>query len=346
MYLKYVSIGSAFLLALLILLVATSCRKNPQETDAYAIVDKISLSYGNDRLYNGFTISNSGQKPLSYQIDENIDWLEVSNPTGSIAGTQQIDITCKVSRIDLPQGNYFGELNIHTSTGDFAIDVYMMVDMYLLTFINPVFTTIRLDMDTVETLGNSILHTRLIGKNDSMQFGFFSPPNFAAYYAQTSGRYTDSTQLGLTMEWSNSASLIDIENPRIFLDVSKAYFHLSVINNFLVLNPLFVNPGSQFEFVENIFIYQSSDPLPIGYYHALPNTSIRAYMVGSSSTVTWQNGGQFTLTDTVNQGVIVDNLNGDTTTMKSARPFNLKHVSSNSISRDFGDVFESIAREK
>lgn len=346
MHLKHLSIGPGILFTVLFLVATIACRKISDETNAFAKIDKVSLSYGNDRLFNGFTIRNTGQKSLSWQIDEQIDWLEVSNAMGSVAARGQIDITCKVSRVGLPQGNYTGQLTILTSTGDFVIEVYMMVDMYLLTFINPVFTTIRLDMDTVETLGNSVLYTRLIGKNDSIQFGFFSPPDFAAYYAQTSGRYTDSTQLGLMMEWNNSAFLIDIENPRIFLDVSKAYFHLSIINNFLVLNPLFVNPGSQFEFVENIFVYQSSDPLPIGYYHALPNTSIRAYMVGSTSTVTWQNGGQFTLNDSVNQGVIVDNPDGDTTTMKSARPYKLNHLLSKFISRDFGDVFVSIAHEK
>jgi hypothetical protein len=52
---------------------------------------------------------------------------------------------------------------------------------------------------------------------------------------------------------------------------------------------LYVNAGSPVEMIENIFIYQSSDPLPIGYYHARNNTVIRAFITGTTSTVNLTN---------------------------------------------------------
>lgn len=332
-----------FLIAMaIVLLSVTSCRKNSFQADAFAVVDKVSLSFGNIRIYNGFEITNTGDKSLNYQIDEQIDWLEISNPTGQVAGNSSTEITCKVSRTGLPQQNYHAVIAVNTSTGSFTIDVFMMVDMYLLTFINPVFTTINLKIDTTLSTTDTSLFTRRIGKNDSIQFGFFTPPGLVVYYAQTFGQYTDSTQLGLKMEWKGNKFLENLENPRLFLDVSKAYFHLSIMNVFEVLNPLFVNAGSQYEFIENIFIYQSSNAFPIGYYHAFNNTTIRAYIVGSSSALTWSNGGQFTFPNTINQSVLLETYNGDTLKKKSF-PAEFIYPHRQDISRHYGDVIELLS---
>ncbi len=346
MYMKFPFVGILIILATTVIILLPSCKKNLEDTDAFAIVEKINLNYGNNRIYNGFTIKNTGQKALHFQVDEQTDWLEVYNPIGEVAGRDEIEITCKVTRAGFEQKNYFGKIFINTNGGDYTIDVYMMVDMYIVTFINPVFTNIIIDIDTLENLNTQTLYSRKIGKNDSVQYGFFTPPDFVSYYAQTSGRYTDSTQLGLMMEWNGSASLINQEIPRFFLDISKTYFHLSIINNFQVLNPLYINPGTQFEVLENIFIYQSSDPLPIGYYHALGNTSIRAHVAGSNSYVTWQNGSQFTFPDSINQFAIVDNYSSDTIGSKSTTPSNFYQTLSSQSCREFGDVFEIIAKEK
>jgi hypothetical protein len=300
------------------LIAAVACKRNFEEADAFALVDKISLSYGNERIFNTFTITNTGQQNLNYLIDEELEWLEVMTATtGNIEGNTALEVTCRVTRSGLARNNYHGVVNVKTGTGDFSIDVFMMVDMFPVTFINPVFSTIELFADTVEFSGtNAALH-RNIGAGDSVQFGFFSRPALMAYYGQTSGMYTDSTQLGLTMEWNGSRQIGNIEQPRFVMDISKAYFHLSIINTFQVLTPLFINPGTQFEIIENIFIPQNTLPQPIGYYQALGNTSIRALVAGSSSSVTWSNNNHFTLSDTVNQSVVVASYNSDTIPKKS-----------------------------
>jgi hypothetical protein len=308
----------AFVLLVSALIAVVACKRNFEQADAFAVVDKISLSYGNERIFNTFTITNTGQQNLNYLVEEEMEWLEVMTaPTGIIEGNTALEITCRVSRSGLARNNYQGVVNVKTGTGDFSIDVFMMVDMFPVTFINPVYSTIGLFADTVEFAGNNATWYRNIGAGDSVQFGFFSRPTLIAYYGQTSGMYTDSTQLGLTMEWNGSRQIGNIEQPRFVMDISKAYFHLSIINTFQVLTPLFINPGTQFETIENIFIPPSALPMPIGYYQALGNTSIRALVSGSSSSVTWSNNNHFTLSDSLNQSVVVASYNSDTIPKKS-----------------------------
>lgn len=316
-------ISSVFTIVVIaLLLFQSACRKTLADTEASAVVDRIALHYGNDRIYNGFTLRNTGQKNLTYQLDEQIDWLTVANPSGELPGRSQTEITCSVSRSQLPKGNYTGQIQLRTSAADFTLNVFMNVDMYLVTFINPAFSTIHLRIDTVLNSADTNLFSRSIGKNDSVQFGFSSPPEIVTYAAQTSGRYTDSTQLGLLMQWKGHRFLNGKEVPRLFLDVSKAYFHLSIINNNQVLNPLYVNAGNQFQTVENIFIYQSTEPLPIGYYHALNNTVIRAIIAGQTNSITWSNNNQFELPFTANQSVVIDTYSNDTTKSVSFSPRN------------------------
>lgn len=302
---------------LVMVMLHSGCKKSLDKSAASAVVDRISMHFGNGRIYNGFTLGNSGEDILSYQVTEEIPWLEVANPGGEVAGQSTLEITCIANRTGLTQGNYSGNLTLLTSSGEFTLDVYMNVDMFLVTFINPVYTTINLRLDTMLISPDTNRFSRNIGKNDSVQFGFFRPPGIITYYAQTYGRYTDSTQLGEHMEWKGQQFIDQNKMPRYSLDVSKAFFHLSIINTNEVLNPLFVNAGTQYEKLENIFLFQSSQALPIGYYHALENTVIRAFVAGESSTITWSNNGQFELPFTINQAVTIDTYSNDTTLKKS-----------------------------
>jgi len=186
------------------------------------------------------------------------------------------------------------------------------VDMFLVTVINPVFTTINIEVDSTLNKKTSGTYIRKIGINDSTQFSFFEKPDLFSFFAQTYGIYTDSTQLGVEMKWEEVVIVENDTIPRIFLNVSSTYFFLSIINNFETLSPLYVNAGNAFEIVENIFIFQSSDPLPVGYYHALENTAIRAMYYGGTESVTWTQGAQYTFPYTDNQSVTISNYQPDT----------------------------------
>jgi len=342
------SVISIFLVSAILgtIFLSASCKRSFSKKEAFALVDKISLSYGNNRIFNTFTITNAGDEALNYFVDEQIDWLEVaSNKVGKVPGNSSLEITCRVSRVGLPQNNYYGLINIQTPTGNFRIEVFMMVDMFPVTFINPVFSTIAILVDTVEFQGANADFKRMIGTGDSTQFGFFAKPALIAYYCQTSGRYSDSTQLGLLMEWKGSRLLNNIPNPRFSLDISKAYFHLSIINTFQVLTPLIVNPGTPFEVLENIYISQSAIPQPIGYYQALGNSSIRAFIPGSSSSITWSNNNHFVLPETINQSVVVASYNSDTITKKMS-PIPFKVISNLHMTIDSERIIRLFAEEK
>ncbi len=309
------------LLLLLLTVVACccfqACKKSVQKTRAQSHIDKTSLSFGNQTNSRTLIISNRGEQPLSYSLTENTDWLDISNPGGTIGGRQQQSVELTVDRTGLAQNEYSTLIEITTSDRDYQVPVYMAVDMFLVTVVNPSSTTIHIAVDTGYALrGNN--YTRQIGSSDSTQFAYFTAPDLFAFYACTFGIYTDSTQLGMKIEWDDVYVIKENVTPRVVLDVSPEYFFLNIINPFKTLNPLYVNTGTPYESIENIFIYQSTRPLPVGYYRALPNTVIRAIAYDGASSVTWTNGDQFSLPFTPNQSITIENYLSDTT--KSSRP--------------------------
>ena len=326
---------------LLLLFTWPSCKKAVQKTRAQSTIDKVSLSFGNIQDTRTLLLTNEGEQTLSFSLTENIGWLETGITSGEVAGKMSEPIPITVDRSGLSKNEYSGEIMLSTSDKDYVVPVFLSVDMFLVTVINPVFTTINIGVDTsfAKIPGNRF--TRRISAGDSTQFAYFDAPDLFAFYAHTSGLYTDSTQLGLEMVWDEVYVVKENEPPRIFLNVSEDFFFLRIINTFETLNPLYVNSGTQYEKVENIFIFQSVDPLPVGYYHALPNTIIRAFVFDGSNTTTWINGEQFDLPFTNNQRITIENYLSDT--LKSSR---LQNTHLPAISRDYGYVEDFFACPK
>jgi len=302
-----------FLLFILILLTNLSCKKSVNDLPARTKIDVISLSFGNAKTTGNFTIQNTGQQILSYAITEDIPWLELDKTNGKIAGKSFEPINATVNRDGLSQNRYEGTVRISTNDKTTILTAYLTVDMFLVTVVNPVFTTIKIDVDSSKFKTAENNYSRLIGAGDSTQFSYFEKPDLFIYYAQTSGIYTDSTLLGLKMEWDDILIVGQTAIPRIFLDVPKEYFFLSFINPLQNLYPLYVNAGSSFEKLENIVISQSSEPMPVGYYQALENTVVRAFVYGSSLSVTWSQGVQFNFPFTKNQDITLENYLNDST---------------------------------
>lgn len=323
---------------------AISCRKNVSETEANSFVDKVSISFGNTLTESRFTILNRGQKTLTWQLDENIDWLMAPVTSGQIGGGDSGIVVLVVDRSGLAQNQYSGIVTLNTNSKIHTVDVFLNVDMFQVTVINPVFTAISIEVDTSFGKTSGKLWTRQISAGDSTQFGYFQKPDLFVFYAHTQGIYGDTTRLGLKMEWDEVYVPENEETPRIFLNVPKEYFFLSVLNPFQTLNPLWVNAGTQYEKIENIVIYQSTFALPTGYYRALQNTLIRAMVLGGTSQVTWVNGDQFELPFTENQEITIQNYNNDS--IKRAT-FNSRHKllrSNPCINRDFGHVIDFFGR--
>ncbi|MFP4471915.1 MAG: BACON domain-containing protein [Bacteroidales bacterium] len=323
-----------------------SCKKAVEKTRAKSAIDKASLSFGNTQDSRTLLLTNEGEQALSFSLTENIGWLETGTTSGEVAGKMSEPISVSVDRSGLSQNEYTGEIVLSTSDKDYVIPVYLSVDMFLVTVINPVFTTINIEVDTGYGKMPDNRFSRRIAGGDSTQFAWFVAPDLFTFYAHTSGLYTDSTQLGLEMVWDEVYVVKETEPPRIFLNVADEYFFLQIINTFETLNPLYVNSGTQFEKVENIFIFQSIDPLPVGYYHALPNTIIRAFVFDGSNTTTWINGEQFDLPFTINQSITIENYLSDTLKSAQQKPSQLLNTPLPAISRDYGFVEDFSARPK
>ncbi len=331
---------------LVFLLIGFSCRKKVSDLPARTKIDIISLSFGNTKTESIITIQNTGQQTLNFSLSEDISWLALDTTNGQIPGNSYRQITATVNREGLPKNRYEGVIGVSTSDKTTSITAYLTVDMFLVTVLNPVFTPIEIEVDSsnFKTADNN--YKRVIGAADSTQFSYFDRPDLFIYYAQTSGIYSDSTQIGLKMEWNEIAVVGGTEVPRIFLDVPKEYFFLSIINTFQNLYPLYVNAGTSFEKVENIVIYQSSEPLPIGYYQAFENTVIRAFVYGSSRSATWSQGDQFSFPFTKNQAITLENYMSDTT--KNAIPKKHYQIQPSQVcfDRNYGDVFEIVGKSR
>ena len=338
----------ALVFSLLLILIAAvlSCRKKVNDLPANTNIDIISLSFGNTKTESSFAIQNTGQQSLNYNITEVIPWLGLDKTNGRVAGGSSEIITATIIRQELPKNRYEGEIQITTTDKTIVITAYMTVDMFLVTVLNPVFTKIEIEVDSSKNKTAENNYKRNIGAGDSTQFSYFIQPDLFIYYAQTSGFYTDSTQIGLKMEWDKVVVVGETAVPRIFLDVPKEYFFLSIVNTFQNLYPLYVNAGTSFEKVENIVIFQRSEPLPIGYFQAFENTVIRAFVYGSSSNLTWSQGDQFSFPFTKNQAITLESYLSDTT--KNLLPIGHYQLSPSLkfFDRNYGEVIEVFGKPK
>lgn len=211
-----------------------SCRKNVSETEANSFVDKVSISFGNDLNESRFTILNRGQKTLTWQLDENIDWLTPPVTSGQILGGDSSKVVLSVDRSGLAQNQYSGIVTLNTTNKTHTLEVFLNVDMFQIIVINPVFTPIFIEVDTAFNKSGSELWKRQISAGDSTQFGYFQKPDLFVFYAHTQGIYGDTTRIGLKMEWDEVFVPGNDETPRIFLNVPKEYFYLSVLNPFQI----------------------------------------------------------------------------------------------------------------
>jgi len=330
----------------LVVVATFSCRKRINELPAKTKIDIISLSFGNSRTTSFFTIQNTGEQTLEYDITEEIAWLGLDKTAGQVAGNSSETITVTVNRQGLSKNRYEDEISIKSTDKTTKIIVYLTVDMYLVTVLNPVYTNIEIEVDSAKSKTVENNYNRIIGPGDSTQFSFFDTPNRFIYFAHTSGLYTDSTVLGTAMEWTEILELGESDIPRIFLDVPNEYFFLGIVNPYQNLYPLYVNAGTSYEEVENIVIFQSSEPLPIGYYQAFEETVIRAYVYGSSLSVTWSQGDQFNLPFTKNQAIVVVNYLSDTVKSSSVTKHYHLLPPTNNFNREYGDVFEVLGKRK
>ena len=168
---------------------------------------------------------------------------------------------------------------------------------FTLTFNNPLYTDIEV---TVTGKGK-----KTVPVGGSANFQFDNNPGTISFYAQTSGKTTQGTQVGLLMSWTYSdLDVSGFESKSYDLVLTSAYFFLYMRNNGGAnLNPLYVNYGLSDQTMDNIVIPNDNVKYRIGYYKAYKNTEVRAYFENSSSGVQWIQGTHFSFPWTNNQSI-------------------------------------------
>ena len=148
------------------------------------------------------------------------------------------------------------------------------------TFTNPVYTDITVTMDG---------YSQVISPGASVTFPAVSGSS-ASYYASTSGRTNQGTQIGDLIEWSNTINLSG-GSVSYNLVVTSDHFFLYLRNNGTHnLTPIYVNYGLATQTVDNIILPADNVKYRTGYYKAWTNSIVRAYYYDNPSAYTyWQN---------------------------------------------------------
>ena len=90
-------------------------------------VNTTSLDFGNDLTNLNFTISNTGDDVLNWNISDNQEWIEVSQSTGSTNPNGSNNIIVTVDRSELDPNTYNGIISITSNGGNQNVNVTMIV---------------------------------------------------------------------------------------------------------------------------------------------------------------------------------------------------------------------------
>lgn len=129
-----------------------------------------------------------------------------------------------------------------------------------------------------------------------------TPGTLATGTAETSGKTSSGTILGIQLMWTLSYQFPISGNTTINLNVGSDKFFIKVRNNGTkTLENFYVNYGLQSQSLDNITIPNNNQIYSIGYYKAFSNSNVRVDLQGTSQYVTWNQGTNFTLPFTINQ---------------------------------------------
>jgi len=93
-------------------------------TPAVLVASPESLDFETSQSSMQFTISNSGDQTLDWNITDDQDWLSVT-PTSGSTTSEEDEISVSVDRSGLAAGNYNGNVTITSNGGDQVVSVAM-----------------------------------------------------------------------------------------------------------------------------------------------------------------------------------------------------------------------------
>jgi len=134
-------------------------------------------------------------------------------------------------------------------------------------FKNNTFTPVTLNI-------NSQSYTVGVGSTVNIQG---SPASQSTFSAETNGKTSSGTQVGLKMTWNGSVTFPASGSYTTNLDVPGKYFFLRGQNNSgQPMTKLYVNYGLVAQTLDNITIANNGQLYSLGYYEAYSNSNVRA----------------------------------------------------------------------
>jgi hypothetical protein len=271
---------------------------------------KIEAFENNDYI----TIANFGEQALEFNLSTAAPWISFSQSSGTLLSNQELRIWVNADRGGLSPGLYSSLVNINSNGGSAQIPVEMEVDVYSVTFFNPTYTPIE-----IEVPGVIPQEIEVLGR---INFIFPSNPGSISYFASTEGETVNGQVLGLTLIWEETINLSNELYPIYDLNISNFFFFMSVKNyGTSSLDLWSINYDTEFRIDEDVLIPNDGFEYNFGYYDALDNTTIYARIVGTQFDAVWENGIEFNFPWTINQAILLESDQKKAGNIKSVRNF-------------------------
>ncbi|OFX83323.1 MAG: hypothetical protein A2W99_12065 [Bacteroidetes bacterium GWF2_33_16] len=189
-------------------------------------------------------------------------------------------------------GIYNVTLSVINDGGENEIIKYDYIN--IVKFNNPLFT----DIDV--TVGDI---TQTVSPDSYTMFGQIENSS-VSYYAETSGRTTSNTLIGILISWDYTVDLNSYSTYNLILTSSYVFIYIAN-NSSYILSPFYVNYGnSTYQTTDNIEIPNNGVEYSTGYYRAFSGMEIRAYYKYYPTQYTyWINPTNLTIPWTNNQYV-------------------------------------------
>lgn len=269
----------------------------PNPASLWWDIDYIKIPNNLERDY--ITIRNDGEEPLNYQLSSTSNWMRFSSYQGSLLAGQEEVVWVIIDRDGLNNNLYSGVVNITSNGGNAHVAVDMEVGVYSVSFFNPTYSVIDINVPGVGAQQIPVL--------DRVNYIFPSNPGNIFYSASTSGETVNFQQLGLTMEWQENINLSSETSPIFDLNIGPDFFFLSAANyGSHDLDNWSINWDTDYQFDENVYIPNDGYEYYFGYYDALENSNVYARVVGTDFDAVWENGREFNFPWTNNQGILLE----------------------------------------
>ena len=260
-------------------------------------IDYIKIPTGDDRDY--ITLRNDGESALNYQVASSSSWMEFSKTSGSLEPGKEDVIWVIANRNGLGNNLYSGIVNITSNGGNASVVVDVEVNVYSVSFFNPTYTPIDINVPGMGALQIPVL--------DRVNYIYPSNPGNIYYNATTMGETVNFQTLGLTLTWNETIDLSNESSPIFDLNIGADYFFLSAVNYGVHdLDMWSINYDTDYQFDEDVNVPNDNYEYYFGYYDALDNTIIYARVVGENYDAVWENGVEFDFPWIMNQGILVE----------------------------------------